>query len=77
MDDAVQQTALEFDSVMKTKYPKKWVEFIQSEEELVGVYDREAREGDRIQSIVEEMERLTKEEPEFFERVMRDVDNKM
>lgn len=77
MDDAVQQTALEFDSVMKTKYPKKWAEFILSEEELVGVYDREAREGDRIQSIVEEMERLTKEEPEFFERVMRDVDNKM
>jgi hypothetical protein len=39
--------------------------------------DREEKEGDRIQSIVEEMERLTKEEPEFFERVMRDVERKI
>lgn len=77
MDDAVQQTALEFDRVMKEKYPKKWTEFIQMEEDLVGVFDREEKEGDRIQSIVEEMERLQKEEPAFFERAMRDVDNKM
>jgi hypothetical protein len=79
MDDAVQKTALDFDRVMKIKYPKKWVQFIEMEESiLVGsVLDREEKEGDRIQSIVEEMERLTKEEPEFFERVMRDVERKI
>jgi hypothetical protein len=79
MDDAVQKTALDFDRVMKIKYPKKWVQFIEMKESiLVGsVLDREEKEGDRIQSIVEEMERLTKEEPEFFERVMRDVERKI
>ena len=79
MDDAVQKTALDFDRIMKIKYPKKWVQFIEMEESiLVGsVLDRAEKEGDRIQSIVEEMERLTKEEPEFFERVMRDVERKI
>jgi hypothetical protein len=77
MDDAVQKTALDFDRVMKMKYPKKWTSFIQEEEELAGLIDREEREGDRIQKIVEEMERLTKEEPEFMERVMRDVDRRI
>ena len=77
MDDAVQKTALDFDRVMKTKYAKKWEDFINQEEELVGVIDREEKEGDRIQRIVEEMERLTKEEPEFFERVMRDIDRQI
>lgn len=78
MDDAVQKTALDFDRVMRNKYPKKWDKFIEMEESLVGVVlDREEKEGDRIQCIVEEMERLTKEEPEFFEKVMRDVDRKI
>ena len=74
MDEAVQKTAIDFDRVMKLKYSKKWKDIIEMEEELVGAVDREEKEGDRIQRIVEEMERLTKEEPEFFERVMRDVD---
>ena len=74
MDEAVQKTAIDFDRVMKLKYSKKWKDIIEMEDELVGAVDREEKEGDRIQRIVEEMERLTKEEPEFFERVMRDVD---
>ena len=77
MDDAVQKTAIDFDRVMTSKYPKKWVDFIEMEQEIVGVVDREQREGDRIQNIVEEMERLTKEEPEFFEKVMRDVERQI
>ena len=77
MDDAVQKTALDFDRVMKKKYAKKWEDFINEEEELVGIIDREEKEGDRIQRVVEEMERLTKEEPEFFARVMRDVDKQI
>ncbi|KAL3799136.1 hypothetical protein HJC23_002264 [Cyclotella cryptica] len=78
MDDAVQKTAMDFDRVMKTKYARKWGAFTEEEEEKVGgAFDREEREADRIQRIVEEMERLMKEEPEFFERVMRDVDRQI
>jgi hypothetical protein len=77
MDDAVQKTAIDFDRVMKNNYPKKWKEFMEEEEDMTGVIDREEREADRIQRIVEEMERLTKEEPEFFERVMRDVEKQI
>ena len=79
MDEAVQKTAIDFDRVMKTKYSKKWVDIIKMEEELEGddFAIKEEKEGDRIQRIVEEMERLTKEEPEFFERVMRDVERQV
>lgn len=77
MDEAVQKTAMDFDRAMKLKYAKKWRMFMEEEEELTGVIDREERELDRIQKIVEEMERLQNEEPEFFERVMRDVERQI
>lgn len=77
MDEAVQKTAIDFDRAMKLKYTKKWRMFMEEEEELTGVIDREERELDRIQKIVEEMERLQNEEPEFFERVMRDVERQI
>lgn len=77
MDEAVQKTAVDFDRAMKLKYAKKWRMFMEEEEELTGVIDREERELDRIQKIVEEMERLQNEEPEFFERVMRDVERQI
>lgn len=66
MDKAVEQVALDFDRVMKLKYAKKWVKF------TIGKDDED--EADRIQRVLEEMERLTKEEPEFMERVMQDID---
>ena len=70
MDEAVGQVALDFDRVMKLKYPKKWAKFIESDDEVSG----EESEADRIQRIVEEMEILSKEEPEFMERVMQDIE---
>ncbi len=69
MDEAVEKVAIDFDRVMKLKYQKKWEKFMIEEEGDTGM-----DEGDRIQAIVEEMERLRKEEPEFMERVMRDID---
>ncbi|KAL7498039.1 hypothetical protein ACHAWT_005994 [Skeletonema menzelii] len=69
MDEAVEKVAIDFDRVMKLKYPKKWERFMV-EERNGSVMD----EGDRIQMIVEQMEQYRKEEPEFMERVMRDID---
>mmetsp|Transcript_5638 Transcript_5638/g.12282 ORF Transcript_5638/g.12282 Transcript_5638/m.12282 type:complete len:228 (-) Transcript_5638:248-931(-) len=66
MDKAVEQVALDFDRVMKLKYAKKWDKF------MIGKEGED--EADRIQRVVEEMERLTKEEPEFMERVMQDIE---
>ena len=69
MDDAVEKVAIDFDRVMKLKYPKKWEKFM-AEDGDVTVMD----EGDRIQMIVEQMEKYREEEPEFMERVLRDID---
>lgn len=69
MDDAVEKVAIDFDRVMKLKYPKKWEKFMVKEGDET-VMD----EGDRIQMIVEQMEKYREEEPEFMERVMRDID---
>lgn len=69
MDDAVEKVAIDFDRVMKLKYPKKWEKFMVKEGEESAV-----EEGDRIQMIVEQMEKYREEEPEFMERVMRDID---
>ena len=76
LDEAVQQTALDFDRVMKLKYQKKWSKFMNDEDDEDdedGITNEES-EADRIQRIVEEMERLTNEEPQFMERVMQDVE---
>ena len=69
MDDAVEKVAIDFDRVMKLKYPKKWEKFMVEEGDET-VMDK----GDRIQMIVEQMEKCREEEPEFMERVMRDID---
>lgn len=75
MDEAVVKVALEFDRAMKLKYPKKWGRFMSENDdgEIDGMGEAES-EADRIQRIVEEMERLNREEPEFVERVMRDIE---
>ena len=70
MDDAVQKVAVDFDKVMTLKYAKKWRKFIPGEEGSIVVES----EKDRIQKILEEMEGLSKEEPEFMERVMQDIE---
>lgn len=70
MDDAVEKVAIDFDCVMKLKYPKKWEKIMAEEGEESASMD----EGDRIQMIVEQMEKYREEEPEFMERVMRDID---
>ena len=70
MDDAVQKVAIDFDKVMTLKYAKKWRKFIPDEEGSIVVDSEE----DRIQKILEEMEVLSKEEPEFMERVMQDIE---
>ena len=70
MDDAVEKVAIAFDRMMKLKYPKKWEKFMVEEGEESASMD----EGDRIQMIVEQMEKYREEEPEFMERVMRDID---
>jgi len=70
MDDAVQKVAVDFDKVMSLKYAKKWRKFIPGEEGSIVVESEE----DRIQKILEEMEVLSKEEPEFMERVMQDIE---
>lgn len=51
---------------MKAKYARKWGDIMEEEEDVVGAIDREEREADRIQRIVEKMESLMKEEPEFL-----------
>ncbi|KAL7445622.1 hypothetical protein ACHAXM_009956 [Skeletonema potamos] len=71
MDEAVKKVAIDFDRMMKLKYQKKWEKIMMKEKGDAGA---DEDEGDRIQSIVEEMERLRNEEPEFMERVMRDID---
>lgn len=72
MDDAIERVAVEFDKTMKLKYPKKWGKFID-EIEIGEDKSAEELDADRIQRIVEEMERLGKEEPEFMEKVMKDI----
>lgn len=69
MDEAVEKVAIDFDRVMKLKYQKKWEKFMVEEGG-----DTAVEEGDRIQKIVEEMERLREQEPDFIERVMQDID---
>lgn len=70
MDDAVEKVAIDFDRVMKMKYQKKWERFMVEEGDETAAMD----EGDRIQMIVEQMEIYQKEEPAFYERVMRDIE---
>lgn len=73
MDDAVEKVAIDFDRVMRLKYSKKWERFMVEEQGEDAAAD-DGKEGDRIQLIVEEMERLRKEEPEFMDRVMLDIE---
>lgn len=72
MDAAVEEVALEFDRVMKSKYAKKWSKFMVEGVDSTGK-TKEEIEADRVQRIVEGMERLTEEEPEFVERVIGDI----
>jgi hypothetical protein len=74
MDDAVEKVAIDFDRVMRLKYSKKWERFMVEEEEGEEDAADDGKEGDRIQLIVEEMERLRKEDPEFMDRVMLDIE---
>eukprot|EP00984_Skeletonema_dohrnii_P006475 scaffold2314_cov126-Skeletonema_dohrnii-CCMP3373.AAC.7 len=69
MDEAVEKVAVDFDRVMKLKYPKKWERFMVEDGD-----DARIDEGDRIQMIVEQMEKYREEEPAFMERVMQDID---
>eukprot|EP00584_Thalassiosira_punctigera_P020433 CAMPEP_0172554770 /NCGR_PEP_ID=MMETSP1067-20121228/56381_1 /TAXON_ID=265564 ORGANISM="Thalassiosira punctigera, Strain Tpunct2005C2" /NCGR_SAMPLE_ID=MMETSP1067 /ASSEMBLY_ACC=CAM_ASM_000444 /LENGTH=229 /DNA_ID=CAMNT_0013343209 /DNA_START=78 /DNA_END=767 /DNA_ORIENTATION=- len=71
MDEAVERVALDFDRVMRLRHPKRWEKFAVAAEIEDGVTESEEY---RIRRIVEEMERLQREEPEFVERVMRDVE---
>ena len=73
MDDAVEKVAIDFDRVMRLKYSKKWERFMVEEKGEDAAAD-DGKEGDRIQLIVEEMERLRKEDPEFMDRVMLDIE---
>ncbi|KAL7539344.1 hypothetical protein ACHAXR_009228 [Thalassiosira sp. AJA248-18] len=70
MDEAVKLVAMDFDRVMKLKYPKKWAKFMTGDvgDDVIII------DEDRLQKIVEEMEKFTNEEPEFMERVMQDVE---
>lgn len=77
MDEAVERVALDFDRAMTLKYAEKWKKFMvsdggdgQGDDGLLGAESEE----DRIQRVVEEMERLNNEEPEFMKRVMRDIE---
>mmetsp|Transcript_23830 Transcript_23830/g.34827 ORF Transcript_23830/g.34827 Transcript_23830/m.34827 type:complete len:239 (+) Transcript_23830:76-792(+) len=71
MDGAVEKVALDFDRMMTLKYNKKWEKLMMVDDDGDGII---RNEGDRIQKVVEAMERLTQEEPEFMERVMRDIE---
>ena len=73
MDDAVEKVAIDFDRVMRLKYSKRWERFMVEEKGEDAAAD-DGKEGDRIQLIVEEMERLRKEDPEFMDRVMLDIE---
>lgn len=75
MDAAVEEVAAEFDRVMALKYAKRW-------DKLLGVdavggaagVGRAESGADRIQRVVDAMERLKREDPDFLERVMQDVE---
>ena len=69
MDEAVEKVAVDFDRVMTLKYPKKWERFMVEDGDGARI-----DEGDRIQMIVEQMEKYREEEPAFMERVMQDID---
>ncbi|KAL7546992.1 hypothetical protein ACHAWF_010313 [Thalassiosira exigua] len=78
MDEAVENVAVDFDRVMKAKYPKKWRKFMDDDGDGDGGTNtimNDDGDADRIQLVVEEMERLRNEEPEFMDRVMREVEN--
>ena len=81
MDEAVERVAIDFDRVMKLKYPKKWEKFMgEADDSSVGGTARDGGKtkeevyADRVQRIVEEMERFSNEEPEFMARIMKDVE---
>lgn len=74
MDDAVEKVAIDFDRVMRLKYSKRWERFMVEEKGEDAAAAADGKEGDRIQLIVEEMERLRKEDPEFMDRVMLDIE---
>ena len=61
----VVKVAKDFDRTMKLKYAKKW-KFAED--------DLSMTSEDRAQAIVEEMSRIEKEEPEFYQRVMSDIE---
>ncbi|KAL9187709.1 hypothetical protein ACHAXT_006087 [Thalassiosira profunda] len=65
MDEAVGKVAVDFDRVMKLKYPKKWEKFMDDEDDVESI-DAET-EADRIQL-------LKAEDPQFVERVMQDIE---
>lgn len=79
MDDAVSKVAVDFDRIMTLKYPKKWQKFIVDTENgedggnnngVAPLYN----DAERIQRVVEEMEVISKKDPEFMERVMKDIE---
>lgn len=79
MDDAVSKVAVDFDRIMTLKYPKKWQKFIVDTDNgedggnNVGVAPL-YNDAERIQRVVEEMEVISKKDPEFMERVMKDIE---
>lgn len=78
MDDAVSKVAVDFDRIMTLKYPKKWQKFIVDTDNgedggnngVAPLYN----DAERIQRVVEEMEVISKKDPEFMERVMKDIE---
>ena len=65
MDEAVVKVAKDFDRVMTLKYEKKW---------KYAEKDLSMTSEDRTQAIVQEMTRIEREEPEFYQRVMSDIE---
>lgn len=65
MDEAVVKVAKDFDRVMKLKYKTKW-KFAED--------DLSMTSEDRTRAVVEEMTRIEREEPEFYQRVMSDIE---
>ncbi|EJK48366.1 hypothetical protein THAOC_32846 [Thalassiosira oceanica] len=65
MDEAVVKVAKDFDRVMKLKYTSKW-KFAED--------DLSMTSEDRTRAVVEEMTRIEREEPEFYQRVMSDIE---
>lgn len=65
MDDAIEKVLIDFERVMKVKYPSRWVSI---DKKLEGL-----GEVERSQKLFEIMEGLQQSEPDFMKRVNEDM----